>query len=218
MAGSKTDFWENLLTNFVFRDAAHGLGANLHVSLFTVAPTEASGGTEVTGGSYARVAVSRQTTPGWSTAAGSGTDNIATVQFPTATASWGTVVGYGIHDAATAGNMLYFGDLITGNDFVFTGASADDILRSPAHGMVLDDQVRLRAVQGFSIPTGLVEGTTYFARTILTDSLQLAASAGGAVIDLTSNGAGFMTKYNPKTINNGDTASFAAGALDIIEG
>jgi hypothetical protein len=66
-------------------------------------PTDAGSGTEVSGGSYARTAVSFATASGTS----GNVLNDADVTFPTATASWGVVGWIGINDAATAGNLLY---------------------------------------------------------------------------------------------------------------
>lgn len=75
-----------------------------YVALFTTTPTNlktGSGGTEVTGGSYARVAAT------FATSAASGAiSNSSAVTFTTATGNWGTVVGFGCYDASTAGNFL----------------------------------------------------------------------------------------------------------------
>lgn len=105
MAGSLTDVWEKKILDLIFRNAAAsattpaGLDAsNLYVALFTTAPTDSSVGTEVSGGSYARVAVARSGTPGWTAAAGTTatTDNSALITFPTPTGNWGTIVAIGI--------------------------------------------------------------------------------------------------------------------------
>lgn len=83
-----------------------------YVGLFTAAPTDAGGGTEVSGGSYARVATTGAT---WNAASGNpaSATNAATITFPTASASWGTVTHFGEFDAATAGNLLRWGALTT---------------------------------------------------------------------------------------------------------
>ena len=115
MAGSATDVWEKAVLNHIFRDASLGLNAtNVWVGLFTAAPTDSSAGTEVTGGAYARVAVVR-TGAGWDAATGTLalTSNTAAVTFAAATANWGTVVAFGIFDAATGGNLLFWADLPT---------------------------------------------------------------------------------------------------------
>lgn len=114
---SKSNFLEDGLLNHVLRGVAFPtLGASVHVALFTAAPTDAGGGTEVSGGAYARVAVSRAT-GSWAVPADNAgsqrTSNSAAVTFPTPTANWGTVTHVGIFDAATAGNLLYWGALGT---------------------------------------------------------------------------------------------------------
>ena len=107
MAGSKTDFYENLVIQHLF-ESDYSAPTTLYVGLYTAAPTDSSEGTECTGGSYARVAVTRGS--GW-TSSGNATENAADITFPEATASWGTVVAFALCDAATVGNQLYWGDL-----------------------------------------------------------------------------------------------------------
>lgn len=79
------------------------------VGLFTAAPSDAGGGTEVSGGSYARVDSSTL----WGAASGTDMTNDGTISFPTASASWGTVTHFGIFDASTVGNLLAWGALGT---------------------------------------------------------------------------------------------------------
>lgn len=117
MAGSMTDVFEKKVLDAIFRSGSLGLDAtNVWVGLFTAAPSDSAAGTEVSGGAYARVAVNRTAgSSGWNAAAGALalTDNIAAVTFPVATANWGTVTHFGIFDAVTAGNLLYWADLVT---------------------------------------------------------------------------------------------------------
>ena len=112
MAGSKSDFLELELLDHVVGNAAYTAPATLYVALYTVAPTDAGGGIEVSGGSYARVAVTNNLT-NWPAASGGAKSNGTEITFPEATASWGTVVAFAILDAATAGNFLYWADLTT---------------------------------------------------------------------------------------------------------
>ena len=128
-----TDFAENKLIDWLFRAQAIGItGASaaagtgpttLYVGLLTANATDSTGGTEVTGGSYARVAVTSNLT-NWagtqaaaSTTASTGTSgttsNNATITFPAPTANWGTITGVGIYDATTAGNLLIYSALTT---------------------------------------------------------------------------------------------------------
>lgn len=119
-----SDYLENKLIDHCFRGVSFTAPAALHVALYTVAPTDTGGGTEVTGGSYARVSVAPSTT-NWAATNGAGTttnpssgtggttSNNGVVTFATPTAGWGTVVAFGIFDASTAGNLLWYGTLTT---------------------------------------------------------------------------------------------------------
>jgi len=102
-----SNFLENALINAVLRNTTYTSPATVYVSLYVSDPTDADTGTEVSGGSYARTAVTMG-------APSNGvTTNSADVTFPTATASWGTVTHIGIHDASTSGNLLFHTPLDT---------------------------------------------------------------------------------------------------------
>lgn len=90
-----------------------------YIGLFTAAPGEAGGGTEVSGGSYVRKAATFTVT-------GNTASNSAAIEWPTATASWGTVTHIAVFDASTAGNMLVYATL-TASKTISTG----DVLRIP---------------------------------------------------------------------------------------
>jgi len=111
MAGSKTDFYENKVIAHLF-ETDYTAPDPMYVALFleSAKPTDAGGGTEASGGAYARVSVARAT--GW-TSAGNATENAADITFPEATASWGELGAFALMDASTGGNMLYWGDLTT---------------------------------------------------------------------------------------------------------
>ena len=98
-----SNFLENALINATLRNTTYTSVATVYVSLWTSDPTDAGSGTEVSGGSYARTAVSFATASGTS----GNVLNDADVTFPTATASWGTVGWIGINDALSSGNLLY---------------------------------------------------------------------------------------------------------------
>lgn len=108
MAGF-TNFSEDLVLDWLLTNASATRPTAWYVALYTVAPGEAGGGTEVSGGSYARTAVTFTVSGTAPTTA----SNSGAVEFPTATASWGTVVAAGIYDASTSGNLLAFANLTT---------------------------------------------------------------------------------------------------------
>lgn len=109
MASGKSDYLENKYLGYVYTGAAFAAPTNVHIALFTASPNDAGGGTEVTGGAYARL--QRATTAANFTLTGNTLTNAAVFAWPDATASWGTIVAVGIFDAATAGNLLHWGDL-----------------------------------------------------------------------------------------------------------
>lgn len=100
---SKTNYLEDAVMNVLRGTTLTGVTA--YIGLFTAAPGETGGGTEVTGNGYARKSITFG-----APSAGTMT-NSAAVNFDTPTpAGWGTIVGWGIFDALTTGNMLYYGD------------------------------------------------------------------------------------------------------------
>lgn len=114
-AQSLTDYAENRLIDALMRGQSIGTPATWYVGLMTSACSDSAAGTEVSGGSYARVAVTAGLTQ-WagtqsagSTTASSGTggqtSNNAAITFPAPTASWGSVTHFGIWDASTSGNL-----------------------------------------------------------------------------------------------------------------
>jgi len=95
-----TDYLENKIIDHMLRNQSYTPPATIYLALFTTAPGDAGGGTEVSGGSYARQAVTL------SAASGGASENSADITFPTATADWGTVTHVALMDALTGGNML----------------------------------------------------------------------------------------------------------------
>jgi len=119
--GAMSDFLENKIVDQIFRGQSAPTTSVLYVGLFTSIPSDGGGGTEVTGGSYARVSVTSNLT-NWagtqapsSTTASSGsngtTSNNGSITFPTPSASWGIVTSFAIFDASSGGNMLFYGPL-----------------------------------------------------------------------------------------------------------
>lgn len=102
-----SNFLENALVNAVLRNTAYSSPSIVYVGLFTSDPTDAGSGTEVAGNGYAR----RSAT--FATPSNGVSTTSATIEFPQATGSWGTVAFFGIYDALTGGNLLIHGALTT---------------------------------------------------------------------------------------------------------
>lgn len=115
-----SDYLENKLIDHIFRNTAYSVPTTVYIGLLTAAPSDSGGGTEVSGGSYARVQVgpststwvgTHGTTTGASSGTGGQTSNAATITFPTPSADWGSITHFGIYDASTGGNLLFQGAL-----------------------------------------------------------------------------------------------------------
>lgn len=105
MAGNLTNYLENKLLDHFLGTTAYTMPSPVYVALFTAAPGDAGGGTEVTGGSYARQ------TAAFTAASSGATSNSANIDFTGMPAA--TTVAIAIFDASTSGNMLVHGTLTT---------------------------------------------------------------------------------------------------------
>lgn len=117
---SFSNYLENKVLLHVFGATAYTAPSTLYVALFTTDPGEAGTGTEVSGGSYARQTIAFTVT-------GNQASNTAAVEFPTATASWGTVTYAAVYDAVSGGNLMAYGALTTSKTI-----ASGDVLRIPA--------------------------------------------------------------------------------------
>lgn len=115
-----SNYLETAILDHVFGGVSYSAPATLYLALYTVAPDDTGGGTEVSGGSYARQTVAF-------TVSGDTASNNAAVEFPTATGTWGTVVAVGVFDALTSGNLLAYGNL-TASKTIASG----DVFRVPS--------------------------------------------------------------------------------------
>lgn len=128
-----TDYAENKVGDHLLRSTAFTAPSTYYVALFLNSSncTDAGGGTEVSGGSYARVSISKadaswKGTHGSATGASSGTGgaftNAAAITFATATADWGTIGSWALMDASSGGNSVFCATL-TATRNITTGAT-----------------------------------------------------------------------------------------------
>jgi hypothetical protein len=102
-----SNYLEGKWVEHVLRNTAYtSPGTSVYVSLHTADPTDAGNGAEVSGNNYSRVQVTA-----WDAAASRATQNTNAINFATPSGSWGTCTHYGIWDAATVGNLLFYGAL-----------------------------------------------------------------------------------------------------------
>jgi hypothetical protein len=110
------DCYSNYLRDKI-NDHLHGgpsftTPATTYFALMTAMPTASGGGTEATGGVYARVAVTNNAT-NWPASSGQAKTNGTAISWGTQTTSLGTVVGIAEYDASSGGNLLTFAPLNT---------------------------------------------------------------------------------------------------------
>lgn len=216
MAGF-SNYLELKVLDLIFGSTAYSVPGTLYAALFTVAPADdGTGGTEVTGGSYARVSITNNTTnfPNASGGNPSTKSNGTAITFPTATADWGTVVAMGFYDASSAGNLIAWSPL-TGTSYAYTALASSNVFTAPASAFSNTNTVRLLFDLGGTTPTGVSIGTTYYIVSASGNTFKLSATSGGAEIDITTDGSGRVALLTAKTILNGDTASFATSAVTI---
>jgi hypothetical protein len=125
MMSSFSDYTENLVLNYLFTTNSVTRPTAWYVGLFTAAPSDAGGGTEVSGSGYARVVTGTMSVSGTSP---TNATNDAAIEFaPASGGTWGTITHIAIFDADTSGNMLGWAELTTARTI-----NDGDVLRIPA--------------------------------------------------------------------------------------
>jgi len=126
---SFSNYTENLLLNWLLTTNSATRPTAWYVGLFTAAPSDAGGGTEVTGNGYARVATGTISVSGTDTTA----TNSAAIEFAAASGgNWGTITHAAIFDASTGGNMLAWAALTTSRTI-----NSGDVFRIPASSLTV---------------------------------------------------------------------------------
>jgi len=186
-----------------------------YLGLFTaVGADDGTGFTEVStsGTAYARVATAAAD---WNAASGTGPSSINNANgfsFPQATgAGFGTVIAFGLFDAASGGNLLdwdYLGNFAW-KPFSCSSASPG-VLTVPAHGYANGDSAVVTAEFGGTLPAtgGSWSGLLTVAGSA-TDSFNLG-------VNTTGTGSGMVRKVSSQAVPAGVTASFAAGQLTLV--
>ena len=102
-----SDYAEKLLLDWAMTTGSATRPTAWYVALYTAAPSDSGGGTEVSTGGYSRQAV----TFGAASSPGGTTSNTGAVSFTASGANYGTVTHIGIFDNSTSGNLLWHGAL-----------------------------------------------------------------------------------------------------------
>lgn len=186
--------------------AADGVAAVVtHIGAYTDL-----GSTEVSGGSYARQAIT------WTAASGGVRDNNAQLSIPIPAGT--TVPVVSLHSASTAGTLhgwSQIGSTLRGVATVDT--AANDTLLSRGHGLAADNRIFFAPVAGESLPAGLSASTLYWVRStgLTADAFTVSATQGGAAVDITGLGEAAWFRTVPETFSNAGNLIVATGALDL---
>lgn len=126
---SFSDYTENLVLTWLFTGNSATRPTAWYVGLFTAAPSDTGGGTEVSGNGYARVATGTISVSGTATTA----TNSAAIEFSAASGgNWGTITHAAVFDASSAGNMLAWAPLTTSRTI-----NDGDVFRIPASSLTI---------------------------------------------------------------------------------
>lgn len=184
------------------RNAMISAEGTTHLSLHSA--YSATGANELSGGSpaYARKAVS------YGTASSGAKAQSANVAFDVPASA--SVRFVGRWTALTGGTFLGM-EAINGSELEFSVDLTAETVKAPAHGLANGDRV---VFIGGTPPGGLVEGTEYFVISAATDTFQVAATAGGAAINLTSEPSArcVVSKIVPEAYGAQGTFTVNAGS------
>lgn len=180
----------------------HGTYASLHTAY------SATGGSEVSGGSYARVAVT------WSSASG-GTLNLASTPYTFNVPSSTTIAYVGYWDASSSGNFSGMTPLGGASAYAWSGPSSTNILLAPGSSYSANQTVVVFANGGATLPSGLTAGTVYYVISPSSDTFQLSATSGGSAISLTSDGAGIISAITTQTFATSGTYALNSASWSL---
>lgn len=182
-------------------DTAYASFASLHTAY------SATGANEVSGGTYARVAVTFGA-PSGEVMTLTGTPY--TLNVPAST----TVAYVGFWSALTSGTFGGMFPAGSASAFAFAAPSSTSTLLAPGSGYTSNQQVTVFATGGSTLPTGLTAGTIYFVKSPSGDSFQLSATTGpGSAITLSSDGSGIVQGIAPEVFGSAGTFTLTSGSV-----
>lgn len=190
----------------------------VYVALFTAVGTDAgSGFTEPSGGAYARVSTAAAD---WNSATGSAPSSISNanpINFTTATANWGSIIGFGLYDASSGGNLLAWDFFGAFNWLPATvSAASPAVITSKAHGFLAGDLVEWTVEYGGTNPTFSASNFTGPLTVVSPTTDTFTVTNGGTAVNCSATGSGSVRKMTSQAINSGIAASFPAASLTIM--
>ena len=212
---SLVDATELAIINELFGATAFGADTNLFATLFTTVPLDdGSGEVEANYTSFARVSITNNTT---NFPSANPKTNGTAITFATATgAQSGLIKGMGWYTLSSGGVLRAYSYLCDQLQPMAIGlATGDFIYTQQAHGWAADTKVIVWAPAGVTLPAPLATNTEYFVKAPSGTQMQLAASAGGAAIDITADGGCIIARSRFTSVNIGDTPSIAISGFSF---
>jgi hypothetical protein len=216
-----SDYSADALLEWITGKTAMPSKPTAYVALFTaVGSDDGTGFTEVSGNGYTRAVTAGAD---WNSASGTSPSlisNVNTISFPASTgAGWGTVIAFGLYDASTSGNLLFWDYLGPFNWLPTTVSLASPgVLTSKAHGYSASDTFVFTTEYGGTSPTfsqGNFTGLLTVGPTPATDTF--TALTGATAVNTSSTGDGMVRKVTQQPIPGGVTASFAGGSPGVLQ-
>lgn len=183
--------------------ANHGLYASLHSAY------SSSGGNELSGGSYARIAVT------WGAPSGE-TINLSGTPYTFNVPASATVAWVGYWDASSGGNfqgMLPNGGAVP---YAFAVPSSTGVFLAPNSAYSANQQVVVVPTGGSTLPSGLTTGAIYYVITPSSDTFKLSTTSGGSAVSLSTDGSGVVQSITPEVFGGAGTFAVNSGSWSLV--
>jgi hypothetical protein len=184
-----------------------------YIALFTaVGSDDGTGFTEVSGGNYSRVETAATDWNAASGSAPSSNSNANDIEFPTPSADWGTVIAFGIYDAATDGNLLMWDYLGNFPWLPATVSSASPgVITAKGHGYSANDTFVFSTEFGGTAPSFSQSNFTGLLTVVSPSGDTFTSNNGSTALTTSSTGSGMVRKGASQPITSGVVAKFAGG-------
>ncbi len=169
----------------------------------------ASGANELSGGSYARVAVT------WGSAS-SNSIALSGTPYNLNAPSSSTVEFIGFWNASSGGTFAGMVPAGNASAYAFSAPSATSTLLAPGSSYSANVQVVVFNTGGSALPSGLTAGTVYWTKSPSSDSFELSATNGGSAISLSADGSGYVQGITPETFGSAGTFTVTSGSWSMV--
>jgi hypothetical protein len=206
----------NFLVQKLLNQLVGGVSYTFPTTLYLSAHNSA--GTEVTGGSYARIVLTCNTT-NWPAISGSTRAiTLAIAQnFATATSDWlsdAEVNQLGLYDAPAGGNQLALFP-VGGTPQNAWGYASTGTFTCQAHGYTSGQRIQFQTLANANLPGGISALTTYYVINPTTNTFQVSLTNGGSAVTISADGGVVVYSYNGQIVYSGNTFQIQANGLTL---